>query len=120
MNTSISIARQFKFYWALSAQSATVTAQGSDDLFYMSDASLGWTPKNVSNLHLQFKVLDTFASNDMGLTTEGYDQTGTQIFHQTTTYHRYGPILELNLTYTLNSLLKNKKSLDSEFGKGEF
>lgn len=119
-NTSISIASQFKFYWALSVQSATVTAQGSDDLFYMSDASLSWTPKNLSNLSMQFKVLDTFASNDKGLTTEGYDETGTQVFYQTTTYHRYGPILELNLTYSLNTSLQKKKKLDSTFGKEEF
>ncbi len=119
-NTSISIASQFRLFWALSVQSATVTAQGSDDLFYMSDASLTWTPKNLANLNLQFKVLDTFSSNDKGLTTEGYDQTGTQVFHQTTVYHRYGPILELNLTYTLNTSLQKKKKLDSTFGKEEF
>jgi len=119
-NTSISLASQFKLYWALSVQSATVTAQGSDELFYMSDASVSWTPKKVSNLNLQFKVLDTFSSNDKGLTTGGYDETGTQVFYQTTTYHRYGPILELNLSYTLNTSLQKKKKPDSSFGKKEF
>ncbi|MEN8230696.1 MAG: outer membrane beta-barrel family protein [Bacteroidota bacterium] len=119
-NTSISMTSQFRFNWSISVQSATVTAQGEDELFYMSDASLGWIPKKVENINIQFKVLDTFSSNDKGLNTGGYDQSGTQIFYQTTTYHRYGPILELNLTYTLNTSLQKKNSLDSTFGKSEF
>jgi len=119
-NTSVSIASQFSLYWALSVQSATVTAQGKDELFYMSDASFSWISKKITNLNIQLKVLDTFSSNDKGLSTEGYDHTGTQIFYQVTTYHRYGPILELNLTYTLNTSLQKKKSLDSTFGIEEF
>jgi len=119
-NTSISITSQFRLDWALSVQSATVTAQGEDELFYMSDASFSWIPKTAENINIQFKVLDTFSSNDKGLNTGGYDQTGTQIFYQTTTYHRYGPILELNLTYTLNTSLQKKKSPDSTFGESEF
>ena len=76
--------------------------------------------ETAENINIQFKVLDTFSSNDKGLNTGGYDQTGTQIFYQTTTYHRYGPILELNLTYTLNTSLQKKKSPDSTFGESEF
>lgn len=86
----------------------------------MSDASLGWIPKKTENIKVQFKVMDTFSSNDQGLFTEGYDYTGTQIFYQTTTYHRYGPIIELGITYTINTSLKKKKALDSTFGKSEF
>ena len=119
-NTSISLGSQFTFHWTLSVQSATVTAQGGNELFYMSDASLGWIPKKAENIKVQFKVMDTFSSNDQGLFTEGYDYTGTQIFHQTTTYHRYGPIIELGIAYTVNTSLKKKKSLDSTFGKSEF
>jgi hypothetical protein len=119
-NTSISISNQLRLYWALSVKSATVTAQGGDELFYMSDASLSWIPKKSENISIQFKVLDTFSSNDVGLYTGGYDRTGTQIFYQTTTYHRYGPILELNFSYTLNTTQQKKKSLDSTFGKSEF
>ena len=86
----------------------------------MSDAALSWTPVSLKNVNIQLKVVDAFSSNDMGLFTEGYDRTGTQIFFQATTYHRYGPILELNLTYAINASLQKKKSLDSTFGKSEF
>ncbi len=119
-NTSISLNKQLRLYWALSVLSATVTAQGGNELFYMSDASISWSPKTAKNINLQFKVMDTFSSNDQGLFTGGYDQTGMQIFYQTTTYHRYGPILELNLTYSLNTSLQKTKFLDSTFGKNEF
>ncbi len=119
-NTSISFASQFSLFWALSVQSATVTAQGGDELFYMSDASFSWIPKKTPNLNFQLKVLDTFSSNDQGLFTKGYDRTGTQVFYQATTYHRYGPILELNLAYTLNTTLQKKKMRDSIFGIEEF
>jgi len=119
-NTTFSIAKQFKLFWSLAVKSATVTAQGGDELFYMSDATFSWKPKKAENLNLMIKVVDMFASNDQGLYTQGYDKTGTEVFYQATTYHRYGPILELNFTYAINSSVQKKKNLDSEFGKDEF
>jgi hypothetical protein len=107
-------------YWTLSATSATVTAQGGDELFYMSDAALSWSPKKVENLNLTLKVVDMFSSNNKGLYTSGRDETGKEIFYQTTTYHRYGPIFELNLTYALNWSSNGSRGIDSEFGKEEF
>lgn len=86
----------------------------------MSDAALSWSPEKVENLKLTFKVIDIFASNHQGLYTRGLDETGKDIFYQTVTYHRYGPIFELNLTYSLNWSSNRSKGLDSEFGKEEF
>ncbi len=86
----------------------------------MSDVALSWGPKKVENLKLTFKVIDIFSSNHQGLYTQGRDETGTEIFYQTVTYHRYGPIFELNLTYALNWAANGKKGIDSEFGKEEF
>ena len=119
-NTTFNITDGLSLYWTFSATSATVTAQGGNELFYMSDAALSWGPKKVENLKLTFKVIDMFASNHQGLYTQGRDKTGKDIFYQTVTYHRYGPIFELNLTYSLNWASNGSKGIDSEFGKEEF
>ena len=119
-NTTFTIMDGLSLYWTLSTTSATVTAQGGNELFYMSDAALSWSPDKVKNLNLTLKVVDLFSSNHQGLYTSGRDETGKEIFYQTTTYHRYGPIFELNLTYALNWSSNDSRGIDSEFGKDEF
>ena len=86
----------------------------------MSDAALTWSPEKWNNFNFVFKAIDIFSSNHQGLYTLGRDSDGNEIFYQKTTYHRYGPIFEINLNYTLNRTKERRPTIDSEFGKKEF
>lgn len=119
-NTNITITNNLKFYYTFNLQSATVTAQGQNDLYYMSDAVLSWVPSFIKNTTVSLKAEDLFNSNIKGLDTRGLDVAGNEIFYQETTYYRYGPVFELNIVYAFNKLNGKAKKIDSTFGKSEF
>jgi len=66
------------------------------------------------------KVLDFLSSNNTGLNTRAYDQSGVQIFYQETEYIRQGPIAELTVAYAFNTNGKSRKKAESTFGKEQF
>jgi hypothetical protein len=101
-------------------KSATVTAQGQNDLFYAVNTALSFVPAKVKGLDISLRVLDVLNSNVEGLDTQAFNKYGEEIFYQETTYYRQGPILELGLTYSFNKKGKNGTRTDNTFGKDQF
>ena len=101
-------------------KSATVTAQGMNEMFYMANAALNYTPERMKGWDFSLKVVDFLNSNRTGLYTRAYDNEGVQIFYQETEYTRFGPIAELAIKYSFNMNGKSGKKTDSTFGKEQF
>ncbi len=121
-NMNLFFTKELKFTLDFDMKSATVTTQGENDLFYMSNVAFNYTPKRLTGWDFSLKVLDLLGSNQDGLNTRAYDTSGTQIFFQEVEYDRYGPIVELGVIYSLNlnGNSKSKKSAGSVFGREQF
>ena len=118
-NMNWHIVDDFKFTTDFDVKSATVTAQGQDELFYMANAALNYAPKKLKGWDFSLRVLDLLASNDKGLSTRAYNAESVEIFYQATEYQRQGPIVELGINYSLNLNGKKKKG-GSAFGSKQF
>ncbi|AZQ60704.1 TonB-dependent receptor [Flammeovirga pectinis] len=113
------IHKTLSLVWDIDIQSATVTAQGQNDMFYMSNIALVYKPTALPSWTFTGRANDIFQSNIKGLDTTGQDRiTGEDAFYQRTTYYRYGPILELSVNYSLNS--KKKANKNTVFGEKQF
>ena len=119
-NANLSISKSLTFTADLNVKSATVTAQGRNELFYMANAALNYAPKSLRGWDFTVKLLDVLGSNVTGLSTRAFDASGTQIFFQSTEYLRKAHIVELSASYSFNSKAKAKKSSSSTFGKEQF
>ena len=119
-NMNLIITKSLKLNVDLDVRSATVTAQGRNELFYMSNTALNYTPGKLKGWSFSAKVLDILGSNITGLNTRAFDSGGQQIFFQETEYLRFGPIAELGISYNLNMKGKQGNKADSEFGEKEF
>jgi hypothetical protein len=86
-------------------------------MVYLANTSLNYTPKWLKGWDFSLKGLDILRSNITGLNTRAYNTSGTQIFYQEIEYDRYGPILELNVSYAFNMKGKSGKKIESSFGK---
>ncbi len=112
--------KQLRWSTDFDIQSATVTAQGSNAMFYFLNTALTYSPPAIERWNFTFKVLDILGSNEKGLDTRAFNAAGEQIFYQETLYLRYGPIAELSLSYSFNSGGKFQKKRESTFGDSEF
>jgi outer membrane receptor protein involved in Fe transport len=119
-NMNLMITDALKLTVDFDMRSATVTAQGRNELFYMANTALNFTPKKLSGWDFSLKVLDFLGSNNTGLNTRAYDMDGVQIFFQETEYNRFGPIGDSSVSYAFNSNGKSKKKTESTFGKEQF
>lgn len=119
-NVNIDLSEQFKFTTDFDMKSATITAQGQNDLYYMANAALSYTPKKNSNLNFRIIALDILGSNNTGLDTKAFNSDGIEIFYQETEYLRVGPIIELGFSYAFNKKKKEIKKTESTFGTKEF
>jgi len=119
-NMNLLLTKALKFTLDFDMRSATVTTQGRNEMFYMSNAAINYTPKALNGWDFGFKVLDILSSNVTGLNTRAYDSSGTQIFYQEVEYNRYGPIMEVSVSYSFNMNGKSRKKPDSTFGKEQF
>ena len=119
-NANFILTESLKFTGDFDMKSVTVTAQGRDEMFYMANASLNYTPKRLKGWDFSLKAIDILRSNVTGLSTRAFDSGGTQIFYQEIEYDRYGPIVELNVSYILNMKGKSAKKIESSFGKEQF
>jgi iron complex outermembrane receptor protein len=117
---NLNFSKQVKWSSDFDMQSATVTAQGQNEMFYFLNTALSYSPKNLKNWSFVLKGHDLLSSNVNGLDTRAFDESGVQIFYQETTYYRYGPIVELSISYLFNSQGKKVKKASSEFGNKEF
>ena len=119
-NMNLMLTEALKLTIDFDMKSATVTAQGRNELFYMANTALNYTPEKLKGWDFSFKVLDFLNSNVTGLNTRAFDSEGIQIFYQETEYTRFGPIAELAVTYAFNMNGKSGKKSDSTFGKEQF
>ncbi|MCY1720084.1 TonB-dependent receptor [Prolixibacteraceae bacterium Z1-6] len=119
-NMNLFLTQGLKLTLDFDARSATVTTQGENYNFYMSNAAVNYTPKKLAGWDFSLKVLDLFSSNLEGLNTRAYNARQQQIFYQEVEYDRYGPIVELGVTYSLNLNGKSNKKAGSVFGKEQF
>jgi hypothetical protein len=101
-------------------KSATVTAQGRNELFYMANTALSFTPQTLAGWDLSIKVLDFLSSNNTGLNTRAFNSEGIQIFYQETEYIRQGPIAELTVSYAFNTNGKTGKKAKGTFRDEQF
>lgn len=114
-NANFALAQGLKFTADVNVKSATVTAQGQNDMFYMANAALDYSPQKLKNWSFSLRVL----SNIQGLDTQAYNAGGTEIFYQETEYNRTGPIAELSVSYAFKNG-KSKTKARKTFGDSEF
>ncbi len=110
----------FKFTVDFDFKSATVTAQGANEMFYMANAAINYTPQKLDGWSFALRGIDLLASNITGLNTRAFNSEGVQIFYQEVQYNRYGPILELGINYSINMTGKSKKKTKTTFGDEQF
>ncbi|BDD09012.1 TonB-dependent receptor [Fulvitalea axinellae] len=112
-NSTVSFTKTLKLNWNLSYRSETVTAQGEDGDFLMSDLALSQSlPKHGLTFSLQ--VRDIFESNIETFNTAG------DTFDAYNKYTKEGQIFMLGVSYSLNMKNRKGKKIESEFGKKEF
>ena len=116
-NVVFTLSDEFKFNYDYSRKSNTVTSQGQNDAFSVSNVALNYQPKNAKEWNFSLRGLDIFAQNDQGLDTNAFNATNNQIFYQETLYERMGPVFELGLTYSFNAKGNKKKSKDFQANK---
>jgi outer membrane receptor protein involved in Fe transport len=119
-NANFFVTSALKLSADFNMKSATVTSQGNNELFYMANAAIGYSPKLLKGWSFQLRGLDLLTSNISGLNTRAYDINEQQIFYQETEYVRTGPIVEFGVSYSFNTNGKSGKKVDSTFGKKEF
>lgn len=119
-NMNLILTDALKFTVDFDMKSATVTAQGRNELFYFANTALNYAPARLAGWDFSLKVLDFLSSNVTGLNTRAYDPDGIQIFYQETEYLRQGPIAELTVSYAFNSNGKSGKKVKSTFGEEQF
>lgn len=119
-NVNLMLSKALKFTTDFNMKSATITAQGQNDLFYMANSALSFTPQKAKEWNFSLRVLDILSSNLEGLDTRAFNANGSEIFYQETEYHRQGPIVELGVTYSLNMNDKSGKKGDNVFGNKQF
>lgn len=112
-NVVFNLSDEFKFNYDYSRKSNTVTSQGQNDAFSVSNIALNYQPKNAKEWNFSLRGLDIFAQNDQGLDTNAYNAADDQIFYQETLYERMGPVFEFGVTYSFNS--KGKKKTKKSF-----
>ena len=119
-NMNLTFTKEVKFTTDFNLKSATIAAQGQNDLLYLANAALSYTPTKFKGWDFSLRVLDLPSSNIEGLDTRAFNKQGNEIFYQTTDYFRNGGIVELGISYSFNSKGKNSKKVDITFGKEQF
>jgi hypothetical protein len=119
-NMNLNLSSELKFNLDFNLKSATITAQGQNDLLYLTNAALNYVPRKWKGWDFSLRVLDILGSNVEGLDTRAFNKNGDEIFYQETDYFRKGGIFEAGINYTFNNKGKSAKKLDSTFGKEQF
>jgi len=119
-NMNLNISKEIKFNLDFNFKSASITAQGKNDLIYLSNAALTYSPLRLKGWDFSLRVLDLLGSNVQGLDTQAFNKDGVEIFYQETDYFRKGGIVEIGINYAFNNKGKSAKKSDSTFGKEQF
>jgi outer membrane receptor protein involved in Fe transport len=119
-NMNLFLTQSVKFTADLDLRSATVTTQGRDEMFYVTNAALNYTPAKLQGWDFGVKVIDVLSSNVQALYTRAYNAAGTQIFYQDAEFDRSGPIIEITASYSFNMNGRSGRKADSTFGREQF
>jgi outer membrane receptor protein involved in Fe transport len=113
-NTSIDITKQLKFQWDITYVSASVTSQGKDGHYMLSNAGLKYAGilKNKATIALQLNNI--FNTNIQTI------QTAQTNFYSTTDYTKYDRVLQLSIGFRINENTKKVKVVKTEYGEKEF
>lgn len=109
-NVIAKLSKEISWTTDFDLKSATVTAQGEDELYYMTNTAFSYTPKQLKGWNFSLGMQDLFGSNKQGLNTRVFDENKDQIFYQETTYNRTGQIATLRASYSFNSFGKKAKA----------
>ncbi len=119
-NVNIFLNRSLRFVVDFDWRSATVTAQGSEEMFFVTGAALNYTPSQWQGWNFTVRALDILGTNVTNWSTRAYDSSGRQIFFQETDYDRYGPVAELSATYSFNLNGRTLRRDVDTFGDEQF
>ncbi len=118
-NANFILTKEWRFTTDFDVKSATVTAQGQNDAFYMANTALDYEPENLENWSFSLRVLNILNSNIQGLDTQAFDKDALEIFYQETEYNRTGPIAEFSISYSFRNGKSKRKTLNT-VGDKEF
>ena len=116
-NVNFTLSDEVKLNFDHNVRSATVTSQGSNDAFSVSNIALNYQPKNAKGWDFSARGLDVFSVNNTGLDTNALNASGDQIFYQETQYVRNGPVFEIGVSYVFNAKSKKKKAKGTQADK---
>lgn len=119
-NINLFVTKTLRFVTDFDLKSATVTAQGRNEMTFISGAALNYTPVKLQGWSFTLRGIDLFGTNITNWSTRAYDSVGRQVFFQETDYTRYGPIAEIGITYAFNINGKSLKRSVSTFGEEQF
>lgn len=119
-NLNLFLTSELRFVGEIDWRSATVTAQGSEDMYFVAGAAVNYTPGQFQGWNFSLRVLDILGSNITNWSTRAYNSGGQQIFFQETDYDRYGPIVELGVTYSFNLNGRSLRRDVDTFGEEQF
>jgi outer membrane receptor protein involved in Fe transport len=117
---NVLLGSQFRLSADFDVRSAEVTAQGRNEMFYLVNAALSYTPPRQNAWAFNLRVLNIFDTSNRELSTRAYDMQGVQIFYQDTDFYYYGPIAELMVTFNLNRISRSRPEDRRGFGGDEF
>ncbi len=119
-NLNLFITRTVRFVTDFDMKSATVTAQGKNEMTFISGAALNYSPSKLQGWSFSLRAVDLFGTNVTNWSTRAYDSAGRQVFYQETDYTRYGPIAEIGITYAFNINGKSLRRSVATFGEEQF
>jgi outer membrane receptor protein involved in Fe transport len=118
-NLNVTLTQSLRLAADADVRSPLVTPQGRDEMMYIANLSLGYSPVKFKGWNFTLRGLNLLNSNTRTFHTRAFDSEGIQIFYQDTEMVWMGPIAELSIKYDLNWFGETKKT-DSEFGRREF
>jgi hypothetical protein len=119
-NMNLMLNKELKLTTDFDLKSATVTTQGRNEMLFLSNLAVNYTPAKLKGWDFGLKVLDAMSTNIEALNTRAYNSAGKQIFYQEVEYDRYGPIIELSASWTLNVAGKASRKVESVLGREQF
>jgi len=90
-NVNFILTESLKFTIDFNIQSATLTAQGRNEMLYMANTALNYAPKQLKGWDFSLKALDILGSNITWLNTRAFNSDGEQIFYQETGIYTLRP-----------------------------
>ena len=119
-NMNLFLTRSLRFVADFDWRSATVTAQGANEMFFLTNAALNYSPHQLGGWIFSLRALDILGTNITNWSTRAYDSSGKQIFFQETDYDRFGPVIELGVSYSFNINGRTLRRDVDTFGEEQF